>query len=301
MANPNPAIEWSEQLARAVEAAGPAVLRLARRRYPASATVWDAAAGLVVTTHHAAPCDDSVRLTTAAGDEREAEVVGRDPGTDLALLRTDPAGLSGVERAEGGGLKVGHATLALGRPGRSARASLRIIGVLGPEVRTPWGGRLEQYIETDRGLPRGFSGGPLVDLEGRLIGINTSALVRGADLAVPVATVLRVASELLAHGTVRRGYLGVAVQRARLPGDVASQLGGQTSGALVVAVDDGSPAARSKLVLGDVLVALDGQAVTGPDRLRELLADRRAGTVPAQVLRVGALASISLEIGEDGP
>ena len=301
MANPNPAFEWSEQLARAVEVAGPSVVRVSRRRYPASATVWDAAAGLVVTTHHAVPCDDSVRLTTAAGDERDAEVVGRDPGTDLALLRTDPDGLAAAARLAGDTLKVGHATLALGRPGRSVRASLRIIGVLGPEIRTPWGGRLEQYVETDRGLPRGFSGGPLIDLEGRVLGINTSALVRGADLAVPVATIERVVGELLAHGAVRRGYLGVAVQRARLPGDIASQLGGQSSGALVVAVDDGSPAARSTLVLGDVLVTLDGEAVTGPDRLRQLLADRRAGTVPAQVLRVGQLASIDLEIGEDGP
>lgn len=293
----NRAIEWSDDLAAAVEKAGPAVLRLARHRHPATATVWDAAAGLVVTTSHALSSDDSARLTLPGGAEREAQVVGRDPGTDLALLRADPADLAALAFREADGLKVGHAALALGRPGQSVRASLRIIGVLGSDVRTPWGGRLERYVETDRGIPRGFSGGPLIDLDGRAIGINTSALIRGADLAVPTATVRRVVGELLSHGAVRRGYLGVAVQRVRLPDAAAAQLG-QKSGALVVGVDDGSPAARSGLVLGDVLVALDGRAIAGPDELRELLGERRGVELDARIVRVGAIESIRLAVGE---
>ncbi|HTE54419.1 MAG TPA: trypsin-like peptidase domain-containing protein [Kofleriaceae bacterium] len=293
----NRAIDWSEDLAGAVEAAAPAVLRLARHRYPGTATVWDAKAGLVVTTSHAVAHDDSAQLTLPGGQEREAQVVGRDPGTDLALLRTDPADLVGVEHADAGALKVGHAALALGRPGQSIRASFRIIGVLGTDVRTPWGGRLERYVETDRGLPRGFSGGPLVDLAGRAIGINTSALIRGADLAVPIATVRRVVGELVAHGAVRRGYLGVAVQRVKLPEAVATSAG-QRTGALVVGVDEGSPAARSGLVLGDVLVALDGRPIAGPDELRELLTDRRGVELDAKVVRVGKLESLRLTVGE---
>ncbi len=221
----NRAIDWSEDLARAVEAAAPAVLRLARHRYPGTATVWDAKAGLVVTTSHAVANDDSARLTLPDGQERDAQVVGRDPGTDLALLRTDPADLAALGFREADGLKVGHAALALGRPGQSVRASFRIVGVLGADVRTPWGGRLERYVETDRGFPRGFSGGPLIDLEGRAIGINTSALIRGADLPVATATVRRVVGELVAHGAVKRGYLGVAVQRVRLPEAAASAVG----------------------------------------------------------------------------
>ncbi len=293
------AIDLSTPLTAAVEKAGPSVLRLARHRYPASATVWDAAAGLVVTTRHAVlGCDDTVVLTLPGGDEREAQVVGTDPGTDLALLRTDPAGLVAIEHAELGELKVGELTLALGRPGQSVRASLRIVGVIGPEVRTPRGGKLDRYIETDRGLPRGFSGGPLVDLDGRLIGIDTSGLLRGADIAVPLDTVKRVAAELVAHGSIRRGYLGVAVQRVRLPDDLATALGGQKSGALVVRVDPDSPASKSGLVLGDTIAALDGQAVSGPDRLRELLADRRGGTLAARILRGGAVQDIQLQVGE---
>jgi S1-C subfamily serine protease len=293
------AIDLSSPLTAAVEKAGPSVLRLARHRYPASATVWDAAAGLVVTTRHAVlGCDDTVKLTLPGGDEREAQVVGTDPGTDLALLRTDPAGLVALEHAELGDLKVGELTLALGRPGQSVRASLRIVGVVGPEVRTPHGGKLDRYIETDRALPRGFSGGPLVDLDGRLIGIDTSGLLRGADIAVPLDTVKRVAAELVAHGSIRRGYLGVAVQRVRLPDDIATSLGGQRSGALVVRVDPDSPASKSGLVLGDTIAALDGEPVSGPDRLRELLADRRGVTVAARIVRGGALTDVQLQVGE---
>jgi len=295
----NRAIEWSEQLAAAVEGAGPGVLRLSRHRYPSTATVWDAKAGLVVTTSHAVAHDDSARLTLPGGQERDAQVVGRDPGTDVALLRTDPADLASIEFREADGLKVGHAALALGRPGQSVRASFRIVGVLGVDVRTPWGGKLERYVETDRGFPRGFSGGPLIDLEGRALGINTSALFRGADLTVPTATVRRVVGELLAHGAVKRGYLGVAVQRVRLPDGIAAGLGqGQKSGALVVGVDDSSPAARSGLVLGDVLVALDGRPIAGPDDLRELLSDRRGVEMDASIVRVGKVQSIRLSVGE---
>ena len=295
----NRAIDLSSPLTAAVEKAGPSVLRLARHRYPASATVWDAAAGLVVTTRHAVlGCEETVRLTLPGGEEREAQVVGTDPGTDLALLRTDPADLVALEHAEAADLKVGELTLALGRPGQSVRASLRIVGVIGPEVRTPHGGKLDRYIETDRALPRGFSGGPLVDLDGRLVGIDTSGLVRGADVAVPPDTVKRVAAELVAHGAIRRGYLGVAVQRVRLPDDLATGLGGQKTGALVVRVDADSPAARSGLVLGDTLVTLDGQAVSGPDRLRELLADRKGTALAARIARGGVLQDIQLQVGE---
>ena len=288
---------WSVDLARAVRTAAPAVLQVARRRLGGSATVWDAAAGLVVTAHHTAGGEDTVRLTLPDGEERDAEVVGRDPGTDLALLRTAPDRLSGIDRADGEELEVGHLALALGRPGRSVRASLRMIGVVGPEVRTPLGGRLERWIETDRRLPAGFSGGPLVDPDGRLIGIDTSGLVRGADLTIPLATVTRVVEELLAHGAVRRGYLGVAVQRARVPAQVAGSLG-QTTGALVVRVDEDSPAARAGLVLGDLIVALDGGAVTGADRLRELLAERRGEELEVRIVRVGALESLRAQVGE---
>src|SRR5690606_31977182 len=118
-----------------------------------------------------------------------------------------------------------------------------------------------------------------------------------ADLAIPTATVERVVGELLAHGAVKRGYLGVAVQRARLPREVAAQLGRDT-GALILRVDEDSPAARAGLVLGDVLVAIDGEAVAGPDALRQALADRRGAEVELEVVRVGAPVIVRATVGE---
>src|SRR6185503_19310791 len=99
------------------------------------------------------------------------------------------------------------------------------IGVLGPAVRTPWGGRLERYVESDRQIPRGFAGGPLVDADGAVIGMNTRTLVRGADLAIPSVTLRRVVAELQAHGGVRRGYLGVGAYPAQLPPALAQLAG----------------------------------------------------------------------------
>jgi S1-C subfamily serine protease len=110
--------------------------------------------------------------------------------------------------------------------------------------------------------------------------------------------VTRVAAELLAHGAIKRGYLGVAVQRVRLPDDIASSLGGQKSGALIVRVDPDSPAAKSGLVLGDTIVTLDGEAVGGPDRLRELLADRKGAEIQGRIVRGGALQDIAVGVGE---
>ena len=125
-------------------------------------------------------------------------MIGRDPGTDVALLRVAGGGLTPAKLRELDGLAVGNLALAIGRPGRTARASLRAIGVLGPEIRTPHGGRLERYVESDRQIPRGFAGGPLIDADGAVIGMNTRTLLRGADLAIPVATLRRVVDELVA-------------------------------------------------------------------------------------------------------
>ena len=155
----------------------------------------------------------------------------------------------------------------MGRPGRTARASLRAIGVLGPEVETPHGGNLDRYVESDRQIPRGFAGGPLVDADGGVIGMNTRTLLRGTDLAIPTVTLRRVVDELLAHGGIRKGYLGVGAYPAQLPSGAA--------GALVASIDDGGPAATAGVLVGDVLLEVDGEAIDGPDTLRAALASAR--------------------------
>jgi serine protease DegQ len=271
-------------LAGAVEKAGPSVVHVARGRGGGTGIAWSDE--LVVTASFHVSDRTQVGIGRADGtlDERDAEVVGRDSSTDIALLRVAGGGLAPATLRELDGLAVGNLALALARPGRSVRASLRAIGVLGPEIRTPWGGRLERYVETDRQLPRGFAGGPLVDVDGAVIGMNTRTLVRGADLAVPVVTLRRVVDELVRHGGVRRGYLGVAAYPAR-------------GGALVASVDDAGPAATAGLLVGDLLVELDGVALDGPESLRAALAERADKQVKLVIVRAGSRSELAVTIG----
>jgi S1-C subfamily serine protease len=203
-------------MAGAVAAAAPSVVHVARGHgQGGSGVAW--AEDLVITASFHTP--DRTRVGTAGGDGElalhDAEVIGRDPGTDVAVLRVAGGGLAPARRRELDELAVGNLALALGRPGRTVRASLRAIGVLGGELRTPHGGKLDRYLESDRQIPRGFAGGPLIDADGAMIGMNTRTLVRGADVAVTVATLRRVVDELVAHGGIRRGYLGVGADRLR--------------------------------------------------------------------------------------
>src|SRR3954470_13620143 len=207
-----------QALATAVATADRSVVHVARGHgHGGTGIVW--ADDLIVSSSFHTPDRTKVGIATADGepDLRDAEVIGRDPGTDVALLRVKGGGLTPATFREIGALAVGNLALALGRPGRTVRASLRAIGVLGPEIRTPHGGRLDRYIESDRQIPRGFAGGPLIDADGAVIGMNTRTLLRGADVAVPTATLQRVVAELAAHGGVRRGYLGVGAYPAQLP------------------------------------------------------------------------------------
>ncbi len=267
-----------QALAAAVAAAAPSVVRVARGHGDAgSGIVWSD--DLVVTSSYHAP--DRTRV-----DDRDAEVIGRDAGTDVALLRVAGGGLTPAKLRELTGLAVGNLALALGRPGKTARASLRAIGVLGPAVRPPWGGQLDAYVESDRQIPRGFAGGPLVDADGAVIGMNTRTLLRGSDLAIPVVTLRRVVDELRQHGGVRRGYLGVGAYPVQNP-----------AGAIVASLDDGGPAASAGVLVGDVLVEVDGTAITGPDSLRTALHDRPGQTVKLVLLRGGQRTELDVALG----
>jgi S1-C subfamily serine protease len=286
-----------QALAAAVSTAGRSVVHVARGHgHTGTGTVW--APDLVVSASFHTPDRTKVGIATADGEleHRDAEVIGRDPGTDVALLRVAGGGLVPATFREIGELAVGNLALALGRPGRTVRAQLRAIGVLGPEIRTPHGGKLERYIESDRQIPRGFAGGPLIDAEGAVIGMNTRTLLRGADLAIPTATLRRVVDELAAHGGVRRGYLGVGAFPAQLPPPLA-QIAGRDRGALVANVEDGGPAATAGILVGDIIVELAGTPVTDPDSLRLALGDRPGETVALAVLRGGARQEISVTLG----
>ena len=294
--------ETSLALASAVKTAAPSIVRIAAGRRGATGVVWSKD-GLIVTAAHGIGDDsDEVAVTLPDYSGVTAAIVGRDPSSDLALLRAPEGEYTPLEfcaSSQLDELAVGNLALALGRPGRSVRASLRIIGVLARDVATPAGGRLERYIESDRRIPRGFSGGPLVDLDGRAIGINTRGLMRGADLAIGKETVERVVSALLSHGSVPRGYLGVGAYPVRLPAKIAAELE-QKRGALVIAVEEDSPAQAAGLHLGDVIVALDGESVSHPGAIRALLSDRGGKELAARILRTGALVDATIAVGESG-
>ena len=240
---------------------------------------------------------EEAKVGLDGGAEHTAELVGRDAGLDLALLRVQGAKLEKLAFAPQKPLRVGQWAVALGRPGQAIRASARIIGVLGPEQRTAFGGRLERYIESDRGLPHGFAGGPLVDAAGDAIGMNTSALFRGADLAIPGETLARVVEELKTNGKVRRGYLGVSVHPIRLPEPIAAQAK-RERGLLVLQVESGSPAERSGLLQGDAIVELAGRPLANARELAAALSDAVGLELPAQIVRAGALQPLPVAVGE---
>jgi S1-C subfamily serine protease len=288
----------SDALASAVETAGPSIVRVeGRRRLPASGIVWSAD-GLFVTAHHVVEQDENIGIGLSDGRTVTASLVGRDPTTDLALLRAPVQGLTAPQWAAGEALHVGHLALALGRPGQSVMATLGIVSALKKDWRTPGGGQLDYYLQTDALMYPGFSGGPLVDATGKFIGLNTSAMLRDVTLTIPAGTIRRVAEALQAHGRVKRGYLGVGAQTVRLPKAVAEQTG-QETGLLLGSVEANSPAERSGLFMGDTLLSLAGQPTKHLDDLLALLSGDRVGqTVPVRVLRGGQVTEVNVVVGE---
>jgi len=288
----------SEDLAGAVEFAGQSIVRVeARRRLPASGIVWSSE-GLIVTAHHVVKRDEEIKVGLPDGQAVPATLVGRDPTTDVAVVRVEAGGLAPATLAEPDSLQVGHLVLALGRPGRTVQATMGIVSALGDSWRTPAGGQLDRYLQNDVVMYPGFSGGPLVNVSGQVLGLNTSALLRGISLTVPVPTVRRVVETLLAHGRMRRAYLGVGAQAVRLPAAVAQQVG-QETGLLLVSVHADSPADRGGLLMGDTIVAMEDQAVRHMDDLLALLSGDRIGkTVAVRIVRGGQVQQQQVVLGE---
>jgi S1-C subfamily serine protease len=242
--------------------------------------------------------EDAIGVGLATGETASATLVGRDPTTDLAVLRVEATDLVAPEWGAPDDLRVGHLVLALGRPGRTVQATLGIVSAVGDSWRTPAGGQVDRYLQTDVVMYPGFSGGPLVGASGQVLGLDTSALLRGISLALPTPTVRRVVETLLSHGRMRRGYLGVGAQGVRLPASVAEALG-QETGLLLVSVKPGSPADRAGLLLGDSIVGLDNQPVRRMDELTALLSGDRVGSsVPVRIVRSGQIQALNVVIGE---
>ncbi len=288
----------SDDLAAAVETAGQSIVRVeGRRRMSASGIVWSED-GLIVTAHHVLERDEGVQVGLPSGEKVAAVVVGRDPTTDIAVLRAVSGGLTPANWQEIGSVKVGHLVLALGRPDADVQATLGVVSALDGEWRTHAGGRIDTYVQTDVVMYPGFSGGPLVSAGGAMIGMNSSALARGVSVTLPAATIKRVAETLVKHGRVKRGFLGVSAQPVRLP-DAIAESAAQETGLMLAAVEPGSPAANGGLLLGDVIIGMDGQPVRHMDDLMAALSGDRVGAaVPVRVVRGGQVQELQVTIGE---
>ncbi len=288
-------VELSGELAAAVESAAPSVVRVEGRRRTGSSGVAWSADGVIVASHHAVDAEEDVPIGLHDGATVKARVVGRDPGTDLAVLRAEASGLA-VPRWDGSAAsRVGHLVVGVSRPGRTARARLGIVSAAAGEWRTPSGGRLESYLETDIDPHPGFSGGLLLGADGAALGVTTAGLLRGAGMAVPVAALRRVVETLVAHGRVRRGYLGIGTQTIAMVPPVS----GQTVALIVLSVQPDSPAAKAGLMVGDVLLRAGEERLTHPGALVPSLDEERVGReLRLRIWRAGEEKDVVILVGE---
>lgn len=294
----NPLMDLSEAMVNAVTKASASTLLVdGRRRMPSSGIAF--APDLVLTADHGVERDEDLRVVLPDGQSAEATLAGRDPGSDLALLRIQGGQLVVAERAPQDP-RIGQLVLALGRPNLDGiQASLGVVSAYGGPVRTGRGGMLEKYLRTDTIPFPGFSGGPLVDVAGRVLGLNTSGLARGTSLTIPGSLAWSIAEALAKHGQVRRGFLGIRSQAVPLPASQQAALGRrQEAGLLLVGVEEKGPAGVGGLLVGDILVGIDGRPLSDPDELLGQLSGLSVGqTVALQMLRGGQPLTLNVVVG----
>jgi S1-C subfamily serine protease len=292
--------ELSTALAEAVETASSSlVLVNARRGYGASGLVWKPE-GLIITANHVVQRDDGITVTPPEGTVVSARIVGRDPGTDLAVLMAEASFADTIEPAERDA-QVGNLVLALGSQGGGPPvASFGVVATINRPWRSARGHSIEELIRSDVTLYPGFSGGPLVDASGRVLGMNTSALTRGLAATLPWSLVEEVAGALVSRGSMKRGYLGVVSQPVEIPQQMRELSGiDQESGLLVIAVEPDSPAAIAGLMVGDILVGIKGRSITGIEDLQQVLGPGSSGeAVQTNVIRGGSVTEATVSIGE---
>lgn len=299
----NPLALFSRQLAETVERVSPHVVAVdARPRVRTSGVIWRP--GVIVSTNHTIRRDEEITVTLNDGSQMKATLAGRDSGSDLAVLRVEGDGTANVvtQFAEASALKVGGLVLAVGRayPDQGVSASLGVVSVAGDKWRTWRGGEIDRLIRPDVSVFIGFSGGALADAEGRIIGINTTGLARGASVTIPASTVDRVVDQLLASGRVARPYLGVGMQPVLLPVKLREQFNlSQSSGLMMLSVEADAPADKAGITIGDVLLTLGESRVAETDDAQTILAREEVGAViKARFLRGGEIREAEITLGE---
>ncbi|HLX27083.1 MAG TPA: trypsin-like peptidase domain-containing protein [Casimicrobiaceae bacterium] len=301
---------YSRVVAHIADGVGPAVVRVdaARngRRGGMGSGVVIAGDGLVLTNSHVVAGTRRVRITLAEGHESDADVIGDDPDTDLALLRGDlPHGAQGAILSDSKTLRRGHLVVAIGNPlGFESTVTAGVVSALGRSLRSQNGRSIDDVIQTDAALNPGSSGGPLVSSAGLVVGINT-AMVGGAQglcFAVSSNTAHFVLTEFLAHGRVRRAHLGISAYTLPLPRRLALAIGAGPHAVRIGEVEPKRPAERAGLRSGDIIVALDGHSVTGADDLTRLLDATRIGrSIAVTVVRNGRVERVEVTPRERSP
>ena len=277
---------FSEQLANAVARASQATVSVhARPKLPSTGVHWKD--GVVVTTEATVQRDNDITLPLPDGKRVPAALAGRDPGSDLAALRIDKGLLPVAERGDPAALRAGHLVLALARLGDGGpRAAFGAVSATGGRWRSWKGGELALRLQSDVRLYPGFGGGPLVDAEGLVLGINSGGLSGPLATTIPGNTVDRIVEQLLTHGAVARGWLGAAMQPVR-------------GGVVLLSIEPDAPAALAGLLVGDVVIGIDGRAVDSLEPLLGFLAGDVVGkNVTLDLLRGGVRTKVEVLIGE---
>jgi S1-C subfamily serine protease len=311
---------YSRAVTDAVERAGPSVVNIevhGARRGPASQprTRPEGGAGsgflftpdgLILTNSHVVHGSRMIEVTVPDGRHLEASLVGDDPDTDLAVIRVTGEDLKAAVLGDSATLRPGQLVIAIGNPfGFQATVTAGVVSALGRSLRSRSGRLMDNIIQTDAALNPGNSGGPLVDSRGEVVGVNTAVILpaQGMCFAIPANTARWVASHLIQHGRIRRGYLGLGGQTAQLQRRLVLHHQLQAaSGMLVLHVEPGSPAQGAGLQEGDVIIALDGETVAGVDDLHRLLTEGRIGvTTPITVIRRAEKRKLEVVPAESRP
>jgi S1-C subfamily serine protease len=296
------ASEWlalSKELAEVTATAGTSTVAVhTESRGSFSGCVWRP--GIIVTAEHALQRDEDIHVTLPDGQVAAAKLAGRDPSTDLAVLKCEPA-KAAPQFGDTATLRTGNIALAVGRTRASGPvAALAFVSMVTPERRL-WGGSiLAPYVRLDVALQHTAVGGAVVDADARVVGMATPKFAHVGALALPVATIERVVSALLEKGRIPRGYFGFGVQPVRLPENLRETLQRKEKTAvMVLEVEANGPAHKAGVMIGEILVAINNQPVTRLEDLQAHLHGENIGkTVAAQFLRGGAPHEVSITVGE---
>jgi len=287
--------QFSTQIADIVARIAPSVVQVEGHGRPATGLVY--ADDVVVTTARAVGRDEHPRVRRADGETVDAQIAGWDPATRLVVLKADGLTLPALPAGETP--RVGEIAVALARSWSNAiTATIGLVSVIGGPLPTGRRREIEQVIRTSAPMHEGFAGGALLGADGRLLGVTTAASIRGLGVVIPAGIAWNTAADLLRRGTLKRGYLGIAAQAVSVS-DRQTGAAGADRALLVVAVKPGTPADEAGLLVGDLLLSLDGHPLSSPDELFDLLVGERVGkSVAVTLLRGAALTDIPVAVAE---